>query len=424
MDLESSLTSRPVEHDHYQNIREEIEEKFAYFERTLRESKERLLEKLDRIVAKIRDKTQTYRQQFALLHEYKNHTEELLRNNKFNLFKTQQIGGIDEQMGDIKQRYENKIANIQLKWDENPLKEAIEKFCKITIARNQPQSQDEGFRDYSQNLLPVKSFGSKGVLAGDLRDPAGVAIDHITNNIYVADNTKNCIKVFSKEGEFLFQIQDRMYGLYGLCIEADTLYISQVKTSSICMYKLDGTFIKQVGRIGSKGGEFILPLGLCVDGVNGDLYVCDSGNNRIQVFTKNLIFKEAFGTGSLKRPRDVKINHNNEIIVLDSNVFCLHTFDSEGNHLHQAIRNSNNALELPGVREPLFFDIDPQGNAVISDVANHSISVFKMNGVQIKVIGGYGRNVGECINPQGIAVGKDGLIVSACNRGGNMIQIF
>ena len=421
MDLESSLTSRPVEHDHYQNIREEIEEKFASFERMLKETKERLLDKFDRIVAKIRDKTQTYRQQFALLHEYKNHTEELLRSNKFNLFKTQQIGGIDEQIGDIKQRYENKIANIQLKWDENPLKEAIEKFCKVTFAKYQPPRV--GFRDYSQNLLPIKCFGSKGILAENLRDPAGVAIDHITNNIYVADNTKNCVKVFSKEGEFLFQIRDRMYGPYGLCIEDDNLYISQVKTSSICMYKLDGTFIKQVGRIGSKDGEFILPLGLCVDGVNGDVYVSDSGNNRIQVFTKNLIYKKAFGVGSLKRPRDVKIN-NNDIIVLDSNMFCLHTFDSEGNHLHQAIRNSNNALEFTGVREPLFFDIDPQGNAVISDVANHSICVFKMNGEQIKVIGGYGRNDGECINPQGIAVGKDGLIVSVCNRGKNMIQVF
>ena len=100
---------------------------------------------------------------------------------------------------------------------ENPT--AIEKFCKITIARNQPQSQDEGFR-IIHRICCLKSFGSKGV-PGDFGD-------HITNNIYVATTEKLYQSIFV-EGEFLFQIQDRMYGPYGLC--ADTLYISQVKTN-------------------------------------------------------------------------------------------------------------------------------------------------------------------------------------------------
>ena len=421
MDLESSLTSRPIEHDHYQNIRSQIEEQFLSMEKMLRETKNRLIAKLDSTVRVIRDKTQNYQQQFALLHAYKVHTEEFLRNNNFKNFKTHQIGEIDDQIGDVQQRYDHKIANIQLKWAENSLKQAINEYCKIVVVRSQSITPE-----YPRNEVPKTCFGSKGTQEGNLKAPTGIAIDPKTNNIYIADNTGSCVKVYSKEGKFLLKIdhKDKMLAPYGLCIDDDLMYVTQTKSSSISLFRLDGTFLRKIGKSGSNEAEFLLPLGVTTDPDNGDVYVCDSGNNRIQVFNRNLVFKRTFGNGHLKRPRDININANGEIIVLDSSLVCLHTFGKGGKHFDQVVHSSKNTLELTGVREPQFFALDHQGNAVISDAGNHSLCVFTMKGEQIKVIGGYGQEEGEFIHPQGIAVGNDGRIVSVCNRDKGQIQIF
>jgi DNA-binding beta-propeller fold protein YncE len=50
-----------------------------------------------------------------------------------------------------------------------------------------------------------------------------------------------------------------------------------------------------VGRRGSAEGEFDVPLGIVVDGA-GRIYVADSGNNRVQVFTADGVYDMRFGT--------------------------------------------------------------------------------------------------------------------------------
>ena len=213
--------------------------------------------------------------------------------------------------------------------------------------------------------------------------------------------------------------RDKMLGPYGVCIDDDLLYVTQTKSSCISLFRLDSTFLRKIGKFGSDEAEFLLPLGVSTDPNNGDVYVCDSGNNRIQVFDRNLVFKRTFGNVYyLKRPRDVRINANGEILVLDSSLDCLHFFGKEGQHLFETIHSST------GVKVPQFFALDHQGNAVISDAGNNTIWVYTMNGKQVKVIGGYGHKEGEFLCPQGIAIGNDGKIITVCNRDKEQIQIF
>ncbi len=47
--------------------------------------------------------------------------------------------------------------------------------------------------------------------------------------------------------------------------------------------------------MGKNPGEFGNPTGIALDKF-GNLYVCDLGNNRIQVFDRDLIFRFAFGS--------------------------------------------------------------------------------------------------------------------------------
>ena len=55
--------------------------------------------------------------------------------------------------------------------------------------------------------------------------------------------------------------------------------------------------ISHFGSQGSAAGAFVTPIGVAVDQTNGDVYVADSGNARVQKFDSHGTFILAFGWG-------------------------------------------------------------------------------------------------------------------------------
>ena len=93
----------------------------------------------------------------------------------------------------------------------------------------------------SQNETFLRTFGRRGSGPGELSKPWGICVDH--DFVYVVENGNHRVSVF---------------------------YIS-------------GEFITTFGRCGRGEGELSHPRGITID-QDGFLYVCDSNNNRIQVF--------------------------------------------------------------------------------------------------------------------------------------------
>jgi DNA-binding beta-propeller fold protein YncE len=76
-------------------------------------------------------------------------------------------------------------------------------------------------------------------------------------------------------------------------------------------------------------------MGVVVDKTNGDIYVADSNNHRIQVFDKHGIYVRKFGEfgtgkGQLAFPCDLEISNDGEIIVCDSANYCILFFTKNG----------------------------------------------------------------------------------------------
>src|SRR5260370_9331562 len=60
-------------------------------------------------------------------------------------------------------------------------------------------------------------------------------------------------------------------------------------SSDVCssdLFTSSGTYVTQWGAFGTGSGQFDVPGGVAVDG-NGEVYVADRNNNRIQKFTSN-----------------------------------------------------------------------------------------------------------------------------------------
>ncbi len=145
---------------------------------------------------------------------------------------------------------------------------------------------------FDKSLNFVRSFGSHGNSLGFLNTPGDLACDKAGQNIYVADSANHRIQVFTLQGMSLraFGGKASRYGNLehplNLCLDCTEkfVFVSDIRGHRISVFgPNNGKFITSFGSQGVGPGELLNPTRIAMD-KDGYLYVCDSGNNRIQVF--------------------------------------------------------------------------------------------------------------------------------------------
>ena len=165
--------------------------------------------------------------------------------------------------------------------------------------------------DYKSKKQPLLSVCKKGKGMEQLNYPLGVTVDNKTGNIYIADYSNNCVKVFDSTGKYLFKFGDnegegKMYYPRGLAIYEDRILITQ-RNNCILNYQLNGKFVSRIGRQGRGELENYNLFSLTIDESNGDIYICDYNNNRVQILNNDSLSNFSLG----------KI-HSNILVMLNS----------------------------------------------------------------------------------------------------------
>ena len=141
------------------------------------------------------------------------------------------------------------------------------------------------------------------------------------------------------------------------------------------VYDLNGTFVGQVGTPGNGEGQLNQPYGIAINESNGDIFVCDFGNNRVGIFSKDFLFKSQLGQGTLKSPTDIKLTNESIYVLSPYNPF-LYSFNYDLTPSQNAVPNSiSNQL-----KQPYAFCIDGAGSFIISDSRLNSIIIFNRQG--------------------------------------------
>ena len=158
--------------------------------------------------------------------------------------------------------------------------------------------------------------------------------------------------------------------------------------------------------------EFDIPFGLTINESNGDIYICDLNNNRIQILNQVFIFKFQFGKDTLKSPLDVKLSKE-YIFVLDQSNPCFHLF----NYNHILLKNVISRGKGKQVVNPYCFFIDQNDSILISDRDSNSIHIFN---TQFKLF----HNISVSDYPMGVTVDNQGRVIVVCQAEKNCLQIF
>jgi Bacterial Ig-like domain/NHL repeat len=276
--------------------------------------------------------------------------------------------------------------------------------------------------------------GTTGGLGGEMNSPTGVAV--AGGYVYVADRLNHRIQKFDSSGNFVLAWGKNVNIFGGTGFEACS--------GAVC----------RAGQIGGLGGEMNVPYSVATDAV-ANVYVADSGNNRIQKFNsagtwqrawgKNLNGGGAFGVctvassclagttgelgGEMNSPKGIATDANANVYIADESNHRIQKFDSFGSWNRAWGRDGTtfnftictvaaNCTAVNGVRggemsSPDGVTTDSDANVYVADTDNHRIQKFNSAGTWYRAWGknanGSPGDFGVCTVASFCEVGTGGL---------------
>ncbi len=169
----------------------------------------------------------------------------------------------------------------------------------------------------------------------------------------------------------------------GLAVDGEgNLYVADSGNHRIQKFDSEGEFIAEVGSLGDDEGEFNEPWGVAVD-TEGNLYVADTWNNRIQKFDRDLNFLTQWGQPASDLlnpkpydfwgPRDVATDAEGNVWVADTGNGRVLKFAGDGTFLASLGEPGSETRQL---REPVGIEIAPNGDILVADAWNSRIQQF------------------------------------------------
>ena len=213
----------------------------------------------------------------------------------------------------------------------------------------------------------------------------GLAMDD-NDRLFVSDPGLRHVLVFNAKHLPEDVITDGLVEPGGLAIDTENrlLYVADVDQDQVLVYDADTLKLKR--RIGTGGhkhelttpGDFARPGGLAVDR-DGNLYVADSLNNRIEIFDGDGKFISTFGKagdgpGYFSRPKGVAIDSDDHIWVVDGMQDRVQVF----NHDAQLLISFGGHGLLPGMFQGVVgITIDKANRVFTSEIFPGRVQQFR-----------------------------------------------
>jgi len=237
---------------------------------------------------------------------------------------------------------------------------------------------------------------------GHFMDPQRVAVDP-DGLVYITDLLNYRCQVFDKDGNYVRTIggngqgdkNDQFHDPVGVAVDSKSVYIVDMSNNRIQKFqKRDGTYLRTIELGGNN--QFNSPCHVAVEpGEDGHLYVADSWNHRVQVVTKDGAYVSTLiGNGrggesdQLNGPHGVAVESGEEgrVFVADTSNHRVQVFTKDGKHVH-TIGGNGEGDRKDQLRFPIDVAISSVGEVYVSDSGNFRVQVFSKEYVYVRTIG-------------------------------------
>lgn len=162
-------------------------------------------------------------------------------------------------------------------------------------------------------------------------------------------------------------------------------------------------------------GRGFLGPNACAFSSDGNMFVLNSGLNRVTVQTFEEKYLTEFATWygdkpgdkKLNTPSDLEFDSNDHLYITDEVNNAVFIYDVEGSFIGQWGKYGNNEGEFSG---PSGIAIDSKDNLYVVDQYNHRIQKFTKDGKYVTSYGKTGSGKKELVRPSDVAVDAKGMI--------------
>src|SRR5579862_4033230 len=214
----------------------------------------------------------------------------------------------------------------------------------------------------------------------------GLAIDD-DDRLFVSDGKMHRVLVFNAKHEVEGEIKEGIVDPVGLAIDTENRFVYVVDTQQDQVLVYDADSLKLLRRIGTAGknhyltepGDLAAPQCVALD-KDGNVYVTDTLNNRVEIFDADGNFVSTFGKngdgpGYFARPKGIAIDGDGHIWVADSMQDRLQVFNKEGQLLTYIGMGHG---ELPGQFKALVgVAIDKQNHVFTAEQEPGRLQMFQ-----------------------------------------------
>ena len=248
--------------------------------------------------------------------------------------------------------------------------------------------------NHYQTTKALDVFIGKAGAESNLAKPYGVTANG--DVAYVTDTARGEVFAFdskNKQVTFLGNTQRGKLSLpVGIAAAKDgTIFVSDANQKKVYGYSPAGKLISAIG----KKGEFSRPVGLAINKTLNRLYIVDTIEHIVKVYSLDGDQLFTFGKpeggaapGSFNSPTNIAVDQNSgNVVVTDTHNFRIQVFNQDG----EFINEFGKIGDRPGMfSRPKGIGVDSEGHVYVADAGFNQVQIFDQDGTLLLFFGGHG----------------------------------
>ena len=202
--------------------------------------------------------------------------------------------------------------------------------------------------------------------------------------------------------------------------KSGALWVLDKRQSRVSKLDSDGQPVLSFGNQGRRNGQFDEPGDLVIS-AEGNIYVADTGNSRVQAFSPDGVFFKVFDnavSGKLRKPAALAIDARDNLYVLDTGRASVTVYSANGEALREF--GGDKAAEADRLKNPVSV---MAGHDEVLVLDSDRVRVYSHDGKFLRAFGAHGQENGELADADNLAK-KDAASFFVSERGNQRVQSF